>query len=162
MSTGWSLELGGRGFRHPQARAAARTKGSYYSAQYSPVARRRGPNKAAVAVAHSMLECVWHLLTTGALYKDPGADYFERRHDPAVEAKRLRHRIEALGFSVTSTFRFRRATDPACQRQLHRCRYRPPRAHAPLGDGHFTRVGGVSSGWHGCGRTGLQRGQTRR
>lgn len=83
------------------ARAAARTKGSYYSAQYSRIARRRGPNKAAVAVAHSILETSWHLLSTGALYQDPGADYFERRHDPAVEAKRLQRRIEALGFAVT-------------------------------------------------------------
>lgn len=85
------------------ARAAARTKGSYYSAQYSRIARRRGPNKAAVAVAHSMLETAWHLLTTGAFYQDPGADYFERRHDPAQEAKRLQRRIEALGFTVTIT-----------------------------------------------------------
>jgi transposase len=83
------------------ARAASRTKSSYYSAQYSRIARRRGPNKAAVAVAHSMLEVVWHLLSTGALYQDPGADYFERRHDPAAEAKRLQQRIEALGFEVT-------------------------------------------------------------
>ncbi|MGH9088584.1 MAG: IS110 family transposase [Acidimicrobiales bacterium] len=82
-------------------RAAARSKGSYYSAQYSRIARRRGPNKAAVAVAHSMLETAWHLLTTGALYEDPGAGYFERRHDPAIEAKRLQRRIEALGFAVT-------------------------------------------------------------
>ncbi len=83
------------------ARAAARTKGSYYSAQYSRIARRRGPNKAAVAVANSMLSTIWHLLSTGALYEDPGADYFERRHDPAVEAKRLARRIEALGYDVS-------------------------------------------------------------
>ncbi len=83
------------------ARAAVRTKGSYYSALYSRIARRRGPNKAAVAVAHSMLETAWHLLSTGALYEDPGADYFERRYDPSVEAKRLQRRIEALGFAVT-------------------------------------------------------------
>ncbi len=82
------------------ARAGARSKGSYFSAQYARIARRRGPNKAAVAVAHSMLAVVWHLLTTGAFYQDPGADYFERRHDPVVEAKRLRQRIEALGFEV--------------------------------------------------------------
>ena len=87
------------------ARAAARTKGTYYSAQYSRLARRRGPNKAAVAVAHSILETSWHLLTTGALYDDPGADYFERRHDPTAQAKRLQRRIEALGFSVTITER---------------------------------------------------------
>jgi transposase len=78
-----------------------RTKGSYYSALYARIARRRGPNKAVVAVANSMLETAWHLRSTGALYQDPGADYFERRHDPAIEAKRLQRRIEALGFAVT-------------------------------------------------------------
>jgi transposase len=82
------------------ARAGARTKNSYYSAQYARIARRRGPNKAAVAVANSMLSTIWHLLSNGAFYEDPGADYFERRHDPAVEAKRLARRIEALGFNV--------------------------------------------------------------
>jgi len=82
------------------ARAGARTKGSYYSAQYSRIARRRGPNKAAVAVANSMLFTIWHLLSNGQLFEDPGADYFERRHDPAIEAKRLARRIEALGFDV--------------------------------------------------------------
>jgi transposase len=82
------------------ARAAARSRTSYSNAQYSRIAKRRGPNKAAVAVAHSMLEVVWHLLTTGTLYHDPGADYFERWHDPAAEAKRLKRRIEALGYDV--------------------------------------------------------------
>lgn len=85
------------------ARAAARSKGTYYSAQYARIARRRGPNKAAVAVANSMLSTLWHLLSNGALYHDPGADYFERRHDPAVEAKRLARRIEALGYDVSFT-----------------------------------------------------------
>jgi len=85
------------------ARAASRTKGSYYHAQYARIAKRRGPNKAAVAVANSMLFTIWHLLTTGAYYEDLGADYFERRHDPAVEAKRLARRIEALGFDVDLT-----------------------------------------------------------
>ena len=87
------------------ARAAARTKGTYYSAQYARIARRRGPNKAAVAVANSMLATIWYLLTNGAFFEDPGADYFERRHDPAIEAKRLARRIEALGFDVNFTER---------------------------------------------------------
>ena len=85
------------------ARAAARTKGSYFSAQYARLARRRGPNKAAVAVAHSILETAWHLLSDGELFVDPGSSYFERRHDPAQEAKRLQRRIEALGYTVTLT-----------------------------------------------------------
>jgi len=87
------------------AQAASRTKGSYFSAQYSRIARRRGPNKAAVAVANSILAVIWHVLTNGCIYEDPGADYFERRHDPAVEAKRLQARIEALGFDVTLTLK---------------------------------------------------------
>ena len=85
------------------ARAASRTKGTYFSAQYSRIARRRGPNKAAVAVANSILAVIWHVLTNGCFYEDPGADYFERRHDPVLEAKRLQTRIEALGFVVTMT-----------------------------------------------------------
>jgi transposase len=85
------------------ARSAARTRGSYYSVQAARIAKRRGPNKAAVAVAHSMITTIWHLLTNGQLYEDPGADYFIRRHDPDVEAKRLARRIEALGYDVSLT-----------------------------------------------------------
>jgi transposase len=85
------------------ARAAARTKGSYFSAQYARIARRRGPNKASVAVANSILAVAWYLLTNGSLFDDPGDQYFELRHDPAIEAKRLQRKIEALGYQVTLT-----------------------------------------------------------
>jgi transposase len=37
------------------AQAASRTTGTYFAAQYRRIAPRRGPNKAAVAVAHSMV-----------------------------------------------------------------------------------------------------------
>jgi transposase len=87
----------------PAARAAARTKGSYFSAQYARIARRRGPNKAAVAVANSLVRVVWHVLSTGSFFEDLGADYFEQRDDPARQAARLQRRIEALGYSVTIT-----------------------------------------------------------
>jgi len=49
------------------------------------------------------LDVAWHLLTNGALYDDPGAGFFELRHDPAVEARRLQRRIEELGFEVSIT-----------------------------------------------------------
>jgi len=83
------------------ARAAARTKGSYFGAQYRQIARRRGPNKAAVAVAHSLLDVVWHLLTTGEHFVDLGDDYFERRRDPQRQALRLVSQLEELGYTVT-------------------------------------------------------------
>ena len=41
------------------------------------------------------------MLTNGAVYDDPAARFFEIRQDPAVEAKRLQRRIEALGFAVS-------------------------------------------------------------
>jgi transposase len=82
------------------ARAAARTKRSYFGAQYRQIARRRGPNKAAVAVAHSLIELVWHLLSTGEVYNDLGEDYFTNRQDPERRARRLVAQLEELGFTV--------------------------------------------------------------
>ena len=83
------------------ARAAVRTKGSYFGAQYRQIARRRGPNKAAVAVAHSLIELVWHLLSIGEAYNDLGDDYFTSRQDPERRARRLVAQLEELGFKVT-------------------------------------------------------------
>jgi transposase len=83
------------------ARAAARTKRSYFGAQYRQIARRRGPNKAAVAVAHSLIELIWHLLRTGEVYTDLGEDYFAKRQDPERRARRLVTQLEELGFKVT-------------------------------------------------------------
>ena len=78
------------------ARAAARSKGSYFGAQYRQIAKRRGPNKAAVAVAHSLSDLIWHMLTTGECFTDLGADYFQRRRDPQREADRLVRQLHAL------------------------------------------------------------------
>ncbi|MGE5286624.1 MAG: IS110 family transposase [Micromonosporaceae bacterium] len=85
------------------ARAAARTKGSYFGAQYRQIARRRGPNKAAVAVAHSLLDVIWHLLTTGEVFADLGEDYFISRHDKERQTRRLISQLEKLGYTVELT-----------------------------------------------------------
>ena len=82
------------------ARAAARTRDSYFGAQYRQIARRRGPDKAAVAVAHSLLDVIWHLLTTGEVFADPGADYFTSRHDKEHQTRRLVSQLEKLGYTV--------------------------------------------------------------
>ncbi len=66
-----------------------RTKDSYLSAQYRRIAARRGPNKAAVAVANSIAGAIWHVLTKHVSYEDLGGDYFERRKNPDKEARRL-------------------------------------------------------------------------
>ena len=44
--------------------AAGRSKDTYLAAQYAQIRSRRGPQRAAVAVGHSILIICWHLLTT--------------------------------------------------------------------------------------------------
>lgn len=82
------------------ARAAARTRHSYFGAQYRQIARRRGPNKAAVAVAHSLLDVIWHMFTTGEVFADLGADYFTSRQDKEHQTRRLVSQLEKLGYTV--------------------------------------------------------------
>src|SRR6266540_4057033 len=83
------------------ARAAARTRGSYFAAQYRQIARRRGPNKAAMAVAHSLVVVIWMVLATGEPFHDLGEDYFQTPRDPERESRRLVHQLEQLGYTVT-------------------------------------------------------------
>jgi transposase len=85
------------------ARSAARSNGTYLSARYRRIAKRRGPNKAAVAVAHSMIIAAWHVLTNNELYQDLGADYYEKRQDPEVKVQRLVRQLESLGKKVEIT-----------------------------------------------------------
>ena len=96
---------GGRWLRRSlieSAKAAARTKDTYLAAQHRRIARRRGPNKATVAVAHSILTILWHLMADPDLaYHDLGGDYFERRRDPEREADRLVRQLAQLGFNAT-------------------------------------------------------------
>jgi transposase len=54
-----------------------------------------------MAVAHSLIELVWHLLSTGEIYKDLGDNYFASREDPERRARRLVAQLEQLGFKVT-------------------------------------------------------------
>lgn len=82
------------------AHAAGHTKNSYLSAQFHRLTYRRGKNKAAVAVAHSILIIAYHLLQRHEPYHDLGGNYFDQRR-PQVTARRLTQRLEKLGFQVT-------------------------------------------------------------
>lgn len=79
--------------------AATRKKDSYLRAQYYRLRARRGPNKAIIAVAASILKAMYFILRDGAEYKDLGFDYFDRLDKNKVK-KRLVQRLEDLGFSV--------------------------------------------------------------
>jgi transposase len=79
--------------------AASRKKNSYFKAQFHRISMRRGPKKAVVAVAASMLTAAYHMLQRGVFYEDLGANHFDRRDKDKV-AKRLIRRLEELGLKV--------------------------------------------------------------
>lgn len=82
------------------ARAASKTKDTYLSAQYRRIAARRGKNRAAIAVGHTILVIIYHILKKRQPYIELGADYFERRKKQTV-VKNAVKRLEALGYKVT-------------------------------------------------------------
>ena len=81
------------------AHAAGRSKNTYLAAQYRRIASRRGAKKAALAIAHSILVIIYHLLRTQSTYRDLGGNYFDERDHQAVQ-KRLVRRLERMGYQV--------------------------------------------------------------
>jgi transposase len=79
--------------------AAARQKNSYFRALFHRLKARRGPKKAIVAVAASILTTTFHLLRDGTVYQDLGPAYFDSLNRDRA-AKSLVRRLQALGFDV--------------------------------------------------------------
>ncbi len=81
------------------AQAAGHSRDTYLGAQYRRLAARRGKKKAAVAVGHSILITVYHLIKDGTTFFDLGGNYFDQRNQEAVKRQAM-HRLERLGFKV--------------------------------------------------------------
>ncbi len=79
--------------------AASHTKRTYLSAQYRRLASRRGKKRALVAVGHTILVMIYHMLREGTIYSDLGGDYFDRL-DTERLTRNLVHRLERLGHEV--------------------------------------------------------------
>jgi transposase len=81
--------------------AAGRTRRSYFSAQHRRLTTRRGVKRATVAVAHSLLGVVYHLLgDLSKPYVDLGAGYFEAKLTPEQQAEKMVRRLQRLGYAV--------------------------------------------------------------
>lgn len=78
---------------------AARTKDSYFHAQFARLKSRRGPKKAIVAVAASMLTAIYYMLRDGVEFHDLGPHHFAQ-HDKDQVTKRLLRRLHDLGVEV--------------------------------------------------------------
>jgi transposase len=84
------------------AQAASRCKDGYLSAQFQRIRLRRGGKKAIIAVGHTLLVIVFHVLKEEKDYQELGGNYFDQVDHQAVQ-KRLVHRLEKLGYDVTLT-----------------------------------------------------------
>ncbi|MBN2003366.1 MAG: IS110 family transposase [Anaerolineae bacterium] len=80
--------------------AAVRTKGTFLKARYHRLAARRGKKRAIVAIAHSILVSIWHMLAHGVAYRELGADYYDQRSKGAKVAYLTRQLEKLTGGNV--------------------------------------------------------------
>lgn len=85
--------------------AASKTKGTYLQAQFRRLAALRGPKRALIAVANSILTAGYYMLQRATTYQELGPDYFDKRNTVRA-THRLVKRLEALGHRVILEPRF--------------------------------------------------------
>lgn len=79
--------------------SAARAKNTYFQAQFFRLKSRRGPKKAILAVAASMLTSAYYMMRNDADYRDLGPNHFDAI-DREKSAARLVRRLQNLGYQV--------------------------------------------------------------
>jgi transposase len=88
-----------RGIMGEVAWGSIKHRATYFAAQFHRIARRRGRQKAAVAVAHSLLGVIYHVLRHQRPYHELGAGYFDTLDAARIERHHVR-RLEQLGYTV--------------------------------------------------------------
>ena len=81
------------------AKVAARNTKSYFHAQYQRIVVRRGKNRATVAVAHSMLIAIYHILKDHVPFRDFGAEYYNQ-FNREQKIRNCFKKLEKLGVDV--------------------------------------------------------------
>ena len=79
------------------AKSAKTVKSSYFFAQYQRISARRGKNRATLAVAHSMLIAIYHILKNKTAFHDLGSDYYDSFNRDRKINSYLK-RLKALGW----------------------------------------------------------------
>ena len=82
------------------AHSAVKNKDSYFSAQFARISAHRGKKRAYVAVAHSMLVAIYHILKDGVVFKDLGADYYNQFNKERKINAYLK-KLKALGWEAS-------------------------------------------------------------
>jgi transposase len=81
------------------AKAASKSKNTYLHSRYYRLLRR-GPNKATIALAHSILVAAYYVIRDGVEYRELGPSHLDQT-DVRATARRLTRRLQKLGFTVT-------------------------------------------------------------
>ncbi len=72
----------------------------YLHARYRRIASRRGPVKALVAIEHTLLIAIWHMLTRDVEFHDLGGEFYTQRN-PDKTKQRALNQLRELGYHVT-------------------------------------------------------------
>ena len=81
------------------AHSGVKNKTSFFSAQFARISAHRGSKRAYVAVAHSMLTAIYHMLKEGLGFKDLGADYYNQFNKERKINAYLK-KLKALGWEA--------------------------------------------------------------
>lgn len=84
------------------AHSVIKNKKSYFSAQYQRICAHRGKKRAIVAVAHSMLVAIYHILKDGTTFQDLGARYFNQFNRERKINSYLK-KLRELGWEASAT-----------------------------------------------------------
>jgi len=79
------------------AKTAVKKKDSFFRAQYERLSVRRGANRATMAVAHSILIAIYHMLKNGQPFVDLGVDYYHQ-FNPERKINRYLKKLSELGW----------------------------------------------------------------
>jgi transposase len=80
------------------AQSAINTKGTFFRAQYERLVVRRGKNRAKMAVAHSMVIAIWHMLKYESDFIELGGDYYNR-FNPEKKINMYLKKLAELGWT---------------------------------------------------------------
>ena len=74
-------------------------KDSFYYAQYQRLSIKRGKNRAKVAVAHSMLISIYHIIKEKKQYQDLGAEFYNK-FNKEKKANSYIKKLKELGYDI--------------------------------------------------------------
>ena len=84
------------------AHAAVKVKSSYFYAQFKRISAHRGKKRAYVAVAHSMLIAIYHILKDGIEFEDLGSEYYNQFNKERKINAYLK-KLKNLGWELPTT-----------------------------------------------------------